>query len=45
MFGHPNAEVVDRWTNAGARVMTTGSSGTISVWTDGQDLLVSTFVK
>jgi competence protein ComEC len=44
MFGHPHAEVVERWQAAGARVLTTGVSGTITVSTDGHDLVVDRFV-
>ncbi|MDQ1706863.1 MAG: competence protein ComEC [Pyrinomonadaceae bacterium] len=44
VFGHPNREVVERWTGAGARVLTTGRSGTITATTDGKSLSVKTFV-
>ena len=44
-FGHPNAEVVDRWQAAGSVVLTTGEQGTISVSTDGSSLQVESFVK
>ncbi len=44
-FGHPKPEVVKRWKNAGAIVLTTGENGTISVSTDGNDLQLKTFVK
>jgi competence protein ComEC len=44
-FGHPKPEVVERWKNAGARVLTTGENGTISVSTDGRDLQLKTFTK
>jgi competence protein ComEC len=45
-FGHPKAEVVERWKNAGAKVLTTGENGTISFSTDGKDLLeMRTFNK
>jgi len=44
MFGHPHADVVERWKATGATVMTTGLSGTISISTDGTDLLVDRFV-
>lgn len=43
-FGHPHAEVVRRWQDSGAQVLTTGRSGTITISTDGQDLRVETFV-
>jgi len=44
-FGHPNREVVDRWKSAGAEVLTTGNSGTITVTTNGRDLQLATFVR
>lgn len=44
IFGHPNKEVVERWKNSGAQVLTTGSCGTITVTTDGRDLQVATYV-
>jgi competence protein ComEC len=44
-FGHPRPEIVERWRNAGAQVMTTGQRGTISISTDGQDLKVETFIE
>ncbi|HEY6232725.1 MAG TPA: ComEC/Rec2 family competence protein [Pyrinomonadaceae bacterium] len=45
IFGHPNAEIVARWKAAGAEVLTTGNSGTITVITDGESLQLDTFVK
>jgi competence protein ComEC len=45
IFGHPNREVVERWKSSGAQVLTTGSSGTITVRTDGRDLKLETFVR
>jgi competence protein ComEC len=45
MFGHPHQEVVERWTNAGAEVLTTGRSGMITVLTDGNKLEVSKFIE
>jgi competence protein ComEC len=44
-FGHPKPEVVKRWKNAGAEVLTTGENGTISISTDGRDLQLKTFAK
>ena len=44
MFGHPNEDVVDRWRASGAQVLTTGNSGTITIRTDGSELLLTTFV-
>ena len=45
IFGHPNGAVVERWKLSGAQVLTTGSSGTITVITDGRELEIKTFVK
>ena len=45
MFGHPHAGVVERWRAAGARILTTGKSGTITITTDGKSLKLETFVK
>ena len=45
MFGHPHREVVERWRAAGAEILTTGESGTITVMTDGIGLEVTTYVK
>ena len=42
-FGHPHQDVVERWKAAGVAVMTTGERGTISVSTDGTDLVTGTF--
>ena len=44
IFGHPHTEVVERWTNAGATVMTTGSKGTISIVSDGKTVAIKTFL-
>jgi competence protein ComEC len=41
MFGHPHREVVERWEASGARVLTTGECGTITVATDGNELTVT----
>lgn len=45
MFDHPHKEVVERWQNNGAEVLTTGQSGMITVTTDGKFLRVETFVS
>jgi len=45
MFGHPHKEVVERWTRSGAEVLTTGTSGTITVTTDGKTLTVKKYVE
>ncbi|HEX8721683.1 MAG TPA: ComEC/Rec2 family competence protein [Pyrinomonadaceae bacterium] len=42
-YGHPHAEVLARWRAAGARVLTTGERGMVTVSTDGEDLKVETF--
>lgn len=44
MFGHPHAEVIERWIANGARVMTTGEWGTITVTSDGKELQIETFM-
>ena len=44
-YGHPHAEVLARWRDAGAQVLTTGERGMVSVSTDGEDLKVETFVR
>jgi competence protein ComEC len=44
VFGHPHDEVVERWRSAGARVMKTGDRGTITIVTDGTDLVATTFM-
>lgn len=43
--GHPHKEVVERWKNSGAEILTTGKRGTISFSTNGEDLLLETFVQ
>jgi len=45
MFGHPHKDVVDRWQANGATVLTTGTSGTITVTTNGYDLSLKTFIQ
>jgi competence protein ComEC len=42
-YGHPKPEVVERWKAAGAKIITTGENGTVSLSTDGQDLQLKTF--
>lgn len=44
-YGHPHREVVERWRMSGAEVLTTGERGTISFSTDGEDLLLETFIQ
>ena len=44
-YGHPHAEVLARWRDAGAQVLTTGERGAVTVSTDGDDLRVETFVR
>lgn len=44
-FGHPHAEVVERWLAAGVRVFKTGDNGMISVSTNGSDLVIEQFAK
>jgi competence protein ComEC len=44
-FGHPHLEVIERWKQSGAKILTTGQKGTITFSTDGKDLQLETFVK
>lgn len=44
-FGHPHAEVLERWRAHGARVLTTGRCGALTFSTDGRDLRLRTHVK
>jgi competence protein ComEC len=44
-FGHPHEEVVERWQNSGAKIMTTGEKGTITISSDGKAISVKTFQK
>jgi competence protein ComEC len=44
IFGHPNKGVVERWKASGAQLLTTGTSGTITVTTDGRNLELKTFL-
>lgn len=39
-FGHPRAEVVERWRAAGAEVLATPASGAVRVWLGAQGLQV-----
>ncbi len=43
--GHPHAEVLRRWRDSGALVLTTGERGAITVTTDGEDLKAAPFVQ
>jgi competence protein ComEC len=45
MFGHPHKDVVERWQANGATVLTTGTSGTITVTTNGHDVSLKTFIQ
>ncbi len=42
-FGHPHEEVVERWTDSGAKIMTTGEKGTITILSDGKAISVWTY--
>ncbi len=44
-FGHPHREVVERWKSSGAKIITTGERGTVSISTDGKDLQLKTFLR
>jgi competence protein ComEC len=45
VFGHPHAEVVERWKARGAQVLTTGKRGMVTLITDGHEMQVTTFVN
>ena len=45
MFGHPHAEVVERWERNGAQILQTGNRGMITLETDGQTMHFTTFVN
>ena len=42
-FGHPHKEVIERWGESGAEVLTTGANGTVTVSTNGDGLYLRTF--
>jgi competence protein ComEC len=44
-FGHPAESVVERYENAGIRLLRTDRDGAITASTDGQDLFVHTFAE
>jgi len=44
-FGHPHREVVERWLRSGANTMTTGSRGTVTVITDGQNITLNSYLE
>jgi competence protein ComEC len=44
-YGHPHREVLARWRDAGAQVLTTGRRGAITVSTNGDDMKAETFLK
>jgi beta-lactamase superfamily II metal-dependent hydrolase len=44
-YGHPRAEVIERWKSSGAKVLTNGENGTSSFSTDGDDLQFGTFIQ
>jgi competence protein ComEC len=44
-FNHPHEEVVERWKESKANVLTTGENGTISLETDGKDLQLKTYLQ
>ena len=45
IFGHPHAEVVQRWQANGATLLTTGECGAITITTDGHNLSLKEFVQ
>jgi beta-lactamase superfamily II metal-dependent hydrolase len=44
-FGHPVDSVVERYAHAGVRFLRTDRDGAVTAVTDGQDLVVHTFVE
>ncbi len=44
-FGHPHEEVLTRWENSGAKIFITGECGTISIFTNGNDLWLETLLR
>ena len=44
-YGHPDANVVERWRARGANVLTTGRSGTVTLVADGDELKVNTYIR
>ncbi|HKO45093.1 MAG TPA: ComEC/Rec2 family competence protein [Pyrinomonadaceae bacterium] len=45
VFGHPNADVVQRWEQNGAQILRTGNRGMITLVTDGKTMHYTTFVS
>jgi len=45
VFGHPHAEVVERWKAIGTNLIKTGEKGTITFSTDGKNLELSLFLS
>ncbi len=43
-FGHPHPEIVARWRESGASVLTTGEKGTVTIRTDGNDVQINRFL-
>ena len=41
-YGHPNKKTLDKLNNIGARIYRTDESGTITVTSDGKNILVQT---
>jgi competence protein ComEC len=44
-FGHPAPEIVERYQGDGIRLLRTDRDGAITTLTDGQNLLVHTYVE
>lgn len=45
IYGHPHKEVLERWRAAGAQILITGRSGTVTISTDGGDLRIETYMS
>ncbi|MEP7149127.1 MAG: ComEC/Rec2 family competence protein [Acidobacteriota bacterium] len=43
-FGHPHPEIIARWRESGASVVTTGEKGTVTITTDGNTLQINRFL-
>ncbi|MFV0387881.1 MAG: ComEC/Rec2 family competence protein [Pyrinomonadaceae bacterium] len=42
-YGHPDPQVVRRWKDFGAKIITTGEKGTVTIFSDGERLEVSQY--
>ena len=42
-YGHPHAEVLERWRGSADHVARTDADGSVTVWTDGERLEATTW--